>query len=431
MCHDVDKVYLPMESLGKCHVCKERPGDKLCSACGERSYCSAECQKVDWKQHKAECGQTDRISLEQFYPFLSWMYASSHYMMPIKPPHPAFTSTIVNNANPDVPAIEFPDGWCARLLMLDDTRPMDPITQPDPTTWFPLAQSAKVASKLFRRIVYSGYLLPILTSVATAILTEMYTTTSGVDAPDDRRIRLRYRSMPISDFGIAAGSVRVTSQDRLAFMKKSDGRITRGQDPDDHYWLYFTTAKGEEVILECGMFPFNMCEVVDTDPYVPLSMPTYPQSDVRIGFAPSFLIERVIRKNTPTLHTERKRLSMLRNPGLQNAVKAFAQAYRDQGDSGIPLSDANTKPFYDYMEAISGRSLNSVEKSVYRRLTPVHCFSMHYILCHQEWRNFPKEPQLGIEGDPGELDYFDDAEAWNKQHKKWKKIQKDAKKDSG
>lgn len=35
MCHDIDRVYLPMEALGKCHVCNKRNGTALCSACGE------------------------------------------------------------------------------------------------------------------------------------------------------------------------------------------------------------------------------------------------------------------------------------------------------------------------------------------------------------------------------------------------------------
>ena len=28
---------------------------KACSACNHRIYCSRECQKKDWKQHKPEC----------------------------------------------------------------------------------------------------------------------------------------------------------------------------------------------------------------------------------------------------------------------------------------------------------------------------------------------------------------------------------------
>lgn len=39
-----------------CMVCSDRQGKlKRCSACGVTCYCSAECQKKDWKEHKLVC----------------------------------------------------------------------------------------------------------------------------------------------------------------------------------------------------------------------------------------------------------------------------------------------------------------------------------------------------------------------------------------
>lgn len=39
-----------------CMVCGDRQGKlKRCSACGVTCYCSAECQKRDWKEHKLVC----------------------------------------------------------------------------------------------------------------------------------------------------------------------------------------------------------------------------------------------------------------------------------------------------------------------------------------------------------------------------------------
>ncbi len=40
-----------------CSVCSKRQGKlKRCSACHLICYCSAECQKKDWKEHKLVCG---------------------------------------------------------------------------------------------------------------------------------------------------------------------------------------------------------------------------------------------------------------------------------------------------------------------------------------------------------------------------------------
>ena len=41
--------------LKSCFTCRAVPAEKLCKACGARSYCSAECQKADWRRHKEEC----------------------------------------------------------------------------------------------------------------------------------------------------------------------------------------------------------------------------------------------------------------------------------------------------------------------------------------------------------------------------------------
>ena len=45
-----------------CMVCGDRQGKlKRCSACGVTCYCSAECQKKDWKEHKLVCGTKANI----------------------------------------------------------------------------------------------------------------------------------------------------------------------------------------------------------------------------------------------------------------------------------------------------------------------------------------------------------------------------------
>lgn len=41
----------------RCFVCsKELSALKVCGKCGIKVYCSRDCQKIDWKTHKLECG---------------------------------------------------------------------------------------------------------------------------------------------------------------------------------------------------------------------------------------------------------------------------------------------------------------------------------------------------------------------------------------
>ena len=51
---------------------------------------------------------------------------------------------------------------------------------------------------------------------------------------------------------------------------------------------------------------------------------------------------------------------------------------------------------------------------------------------HQEWKNFPQEPQIAMEGDPGQLDYLlelNDEGVLSREWKKWMKERKSLKKD--
>ena len=44
------------EEVRECVVCKARPKETfLCSGCFEARYCSSECQKAHWKQHRKRC----------------------------------------------------------------------------------------------------------------------------------------------------------------------------------------------------------------------------------------------------------------------------------------------------------------------------------------------------------------------------------------
>ena len=48
------------KAAGMCEI-KEcsKPGNLCCSRCKTVGYCSTECQKKDWKQHKVNCKQTE------------------------------------------------------------------------------------------------------------------------------------------------------------------------------------------------------------------------------------------------------------------------------------------------------------------------------------------------------------------------------------
>ncbi|GAQ86141.1 hypothetical protein KFL_002720150 [Klebsormidium nitens] len=56
---EFSEMYRPPEMKPKCESCEKREQDgekfKVCSKCKRVKYCSVECQKEDWKQHKKKC----------------------------------------------------------------------------------------------------------------------------------------------------------------------------------------------------------------------------------------------------------------------------------------------------------------------------------------------------------------------------------------
>ena len=46
--------YVP-KSITLCANCKIKPAEKVCARCRAVSYCSKECQRMHWKEHKASC----------------------------------------------------------------------------------------------------------------------------------------------------------------------------------------------------------------------------------------------------------------------------------------------------------------------------------------------------------------------------------------
>ncbi|KAF8895645.1 hypothetical protein BD779DRAFT_1738223 [Infundibulicybe gibba] len=358
----------------------------------------------DWPAHKTQCGSTDRISLTSFYPFLACMADSCH-LHPENPVHPAVQHVIVNSPNPDIGATILPDGSAAKLIILGEplAHPQVEVSGPK---WWPTAASDKVRCKLFRRIGREGYALPIALSLCIGLLSDMYTTTAipASQSPDGKakpRIRLQYRSSPISDFGIAKGAADVKGQNKLAYLYLMDGTFQQGQDPNDHYWIYFTTVRGETVSLDCAMFTFNFCLMVAGEPYIQHMLPP-------LSFAPAHFINRAIARNAPAVTKEAQRFTVLRNTDLHKAVEHSASEFRS----------ADAKTICEFMEKIAGRRCNALEKDLVMKFSINSGMAIGITLQDRAWVSWPKDPDIKAEVDPGEENDGTEEETW-KFIRKW------------
>jgi hypothetical protein len=330
-------------------------------------------------------------------------------------PHPGLDHKILNSPNPgsgDI--VQFPNGTCAKLVVLGDK--IDHATHiGESEQWWPTAVSPQVRSKLYRRIVVEGFVLPIVLATCIAMVSEIYTTTAvpSSETPQQftgaRRVRLCHNRLPISDFGVAKGSARVTPQDRIAYYNIDENTFMMGQDPLDHYWIYFFTVSGEEYFLDCGMMTFNLCMMVRGEPYCKHALPTN-----ELPFVPAYFYGEENRRLMPVTELTgwkpRERFSILRNSEIPIEMPGFME-YTNQ----------ETEVICSLMDRIAGRTCTALEKKLLMNFIPNATRVLVLNMQDREYLNFPREPQLVLEKEPGELDDLPDNEdeAYVKYLKKW------------
>ncbi|KAI0312999.1 hypothetical protein OF83DRAFT_1066291 [Amylostereum chailletii] len=425
---ELRRVRLPPQTLDNCAGCGayKPKGRKLC-ACNEATYCSADCQREDRRLHKSTCVPTPHVDLTSFYPLLALLVDISHGH-PSKPYHHAFDKSIVNDPRPGSNPVYFDDGWEANpVILMSKGRLPRPLLPSSLSQWWPQVTPTQVIPppirrKLYLRILREGYVLPILTSVCVALLSEAYTR--GTHAP-----RLRYKTGTVADFGIVSGSARVTNQDKLGYvdMDVDPTRQTRGQDPEDHYWIYFRTVRGEELTLDCAMFTFSMNMVVTIDPYVPRQWGEEARGG---GAVPGYFQAREIRQTLPvTLHTERTRKSIMRNVGLQTAV---ARGSVGSAPEELFNHTDDERAVTNFMADLAGRTIAPEETKLAMDLVRGHTLTLREVFEDEEWRQYPEEPQLGVMDDPGELDEFDKRKDawWRRQMREQKRLRQQGGKKS-
>ncbi|KAI0059624.1 hypothetical protein BV25DRAFT_1958976 [Artomyces pyxidatus] len=410
-------VQLPPENLETCASCNVfKPKVRKNCSCGQVTYCSDECQKDGWNVHKPSCGKfpTDQIDLQALYPLLACLVEKSH-SHEIKPRHKALTKTVVSNPTPGNPPVRFSDGWEAAPVIFQ-RRPSRPLSDPfcPDARWWPEGATPRIREKLYDRIRREGYVLPILTAVCIALLAEVYTSSSSHEESSKRRLRLRYSTGPVADFGICSGKARVTTQDRLGYLDMDSKSETHGQDPEDHYWIYFRTTRGEDLFLDCAMFTFSMNLVVQPGLCTPRSYgPSFSES------VPAFFLEREIRHDAPSLHTERARRSVLRDAALQGAVQ------RSGTKAGFTAKDDDV--FVAFMRALARREITATERQLVAALTRDHALTLRGVLRDEEWKRYPTRPETAVIADPVELVDYDErmkahADALEKKKKTEKKM---------
>ncbi|KIO23478.1 hypothetical protein M407DRAFT_27083 [Tulasnella calospora MUT 4182] len=245
--------------------------------------------------------------------------------------HPAISHSITNNGSKPLGNPEPVPEDRAVIIRLDSSiRPR----QYGSPTWWPTAKTPAIREKLYRRIVCDGYDFHLHWIVAFALMDVFYTKRS--------KFKLKYKSCPIADFGLAHGKFRAMPQDRLAYVLP-DGSVRSSQDPDDHWWIYLVTTKGEELILDFGAYVWNMGIIVKAEPYgfKPLGMAPAVFQNPELSQVP----------NMEEQFVERERFSVLKYKDVESVINEFDTIWE-----GMPVC-------FKYAESRLKRELNAFEKA--------------------------------------------------------------------
>lgn len=315
--------------------------------------------------------------MRSFYPFLGLIIEQFHNSVALEG-HPALSHVIVGGQK----QIRQADGTSCTVISLGEHVPFDELVQ-KPKAWWPRYPTTVDARRLRDRITREGNTLLINTAICIALLAELYTTTSDANAKRQDwqfhyRTRLTVRSCPIADFGIVAGSVSGPSIGRLAYYDTQAKSTTYGQDPNDHYWIYFTTLRGEILYLDCGLYTLSPGDVLKADPYVADHLTE------RFTLIPAFLLDSATRKTMANTYTERSRTSVLKNAGILEAL------LRDQ----LKFEKENGQLYSKFMQGISGKEPSVRDKRLVTPFVQATRAQIRANLLNGRWKAYPSEPAL-------------------------------------
>ncbi|KXN84658.1 hypothetical protein AN958_12036 [Leucoagaricus sp. SymC.cos] len=338
------KIHVPVKALKQCNNCSSTQNLKVCGSCASAGYCSTECQKRDWTSHKKTCLKSEKIDLRTFYVFIAALFeVGREYGEPFVPPHPALRHTIAQAPIPAVPT--------ARKSTMPGEEPIyhtvilgnkcEGDLLEDTSSWWgrnsrnTLSQEdfGKIRRHFFREV----NIVEITISICFSLLAELYVAWAGNarGAVNGPYYRLEYAKSPICDFGICKGKVHGDSH-RVQVWSYHDPKTNTNhtlKDPDNHYWIYFTTITGEDITLDCSSSSFGMHVFVDAESLIN-EIPDFAKSGIS-NRVPAILRGSQEHGPQPCTLIEEERFSIMQNNELRTAL--------------VPNFPASDRPEHDHI----------------------------------------------------------------------------------
>ncbi|KAH6912747.1 hypothetical protein BKA70DRAFT_1264834 [Coprinopsis sp. MPI-PUGE-AT-0042] len=385
--------------LNRCSFCNKKGKLLLCSSCLDVGYCNPHCQKEDWKQHKAYCKKhgVDKIDMGAWYPMLAWICFRSHHDKDEKFKHPALERKVLNSMDEQQKTI----GRISSVRTLDLGSPCQSVSNVMWETgedndalvkaWWPRAPSSEEAYRLVSKIKTEKGALLGLISAAFGLLTSMYLDSPLAVSENGRSPRMMMGKYPITDFGISRGRLFRGKTDRLQYRLKPENELISFQDPNIHYWIYFTNSAGESGVLDCNCIQYGIGIKVDCSTYNIVRDDGTPHQWYGPAYCPGWFLDASVAPSPSSAgYHEDQRTSVLHDPGLQDAAVAMS--------SFLTLSEKtmlnNAATAASFMDRVSVQPVETWEKELLR-----HSMARAVTLFWDSRRTnnylrFPKHPSI-------------------------------------
>ncbi|KAJ3574393.1 hypothetical protein NP233_g1794 [Leucocoprinus birnbaumii] len=411
---DVRTVSVPLQKLEKCHQCGATQGLRLCNSCASAVYCSPECQKKAWKEHKKLCAHSHQINLKNFHPYIAYLFENLRRNRdPGIPVHHSFGRKIISATVPRVIKSSCPTEVVRHKVTLGGDH--DLAYGYGLPTWWKGNDDRDQVMKLYYQAIREVHIPELTAAICMTLLAEIYSSdfarnmddmfggdvtpqlaNEKKDKYDQKKpcFRLEYGKRPISDFGICRGSIRGTENAVQVwdYYDPRTGKVTTLTDPDNYYWLYFKTLTGEELTLDCCSYSFGMEAFVDASSCVH-KLPEHMRVTLSAR-CPAFFRTRQDQTHQPYDLVEEKRFSVMHNTRLHDALTTRSPQDETPEQKAI---------IRDFLNEMLGRQCTEDEEEKVRSYRLHATVSVNEVLSQGYWKEWDK-PVLYRENP---LDRFD------------------------
>lgn len=309
--------------------------------------------------------------------------------------HPALCQRIIRATMPGPRKATDSEGPLHHTVVLGDTYNLHISQAPDHdklAKWW-RGKTLGDAMRFYLHIVRESDILEITVAISLLLLSEIYSTrlSKPRDSHDPDRARfseweprsgyrLEFGHSPVSDFGICKGRIQGKTnrvQTWTYYHPKPNTRTTL-LDPDNHYWMYFRTIKGEEIILDCCSSAYGMTACVDASP----CLKTLPEvfRDWGSTRTPAYFHPSGHHEESHVL-IEEKRFSVMQNKLVHGALGWEILGPREEGQRDR---------LRHFMEQIQGRPCTPAQEERIQDFRTRGGLLLDQILSGGCWKNWEK-----------------------------------------